>query len=318
MSETRQVINLLPENFKKMLEKVPENTREKIEELRIRVNSPLTLCLNGGELFVNSRGLTNNLNNAHISRHKDIQNIIRILSRNSLYAFQEELKQGFITIPGGHRVGMVGETLVENGEIITQKNISGVNFRISREIIGAGEEIAPIIFNSNTNSIENTLIMSPPGAGKTTLLRDLTRICSNGSEKILPFKISIVDERSEIAGSHFGIPQKKVGIRTDVLDRCPKAAGIMLVIRSMSPDLIVTDEIGRQEDVVAIKEAINAGVKLLVSVHTDSFNSLFSIRGFKDLLYENGFRKLILLSRRNGPGTVESITSPEKALKKIS
>lgn len=316
MKEFEQVLKILPDNLKSMLNNLNDEVKSKLEEIRIRINSPLVLGLDLGELFVNERGTCSEPKKAYKSTHKDVQKVIRILSRNSLYAFQEELKEGFITIPGGHRVGIVGEVMAENGRILTQKNISGINFRISKEIIGAGKSIVPVIFNSKTGCIDNTLIISPPGAGKTTLLRDLTRILSNGENKISPCKISLVDERSEIAGSYQGVPQKQIGIRSDVLDSCPKAAGIMLVIRSMSPDIVVTDEIGKEEDVKAIKEALNAGVKILVSAHSDSINSSLLRSGFKDLFQKGGFEHVILLSRKKGAGTIESITTPADFLKK--
>ncbi|UMZ73963.1 spore_III_AA: stage III sporulation protein AA [Natranaerofaba carboxydovora] len=213
-------------------------------------------------------------------------------------------------------MGIVGEVMVENDKILNQKNISGLNFRISREIIGAGDKIAPIIFNSKRESIENTLIVSPPGAGKTTLLRDLTKIFSDGDKDISPCKVSLVDERSEIAGSYLGVPQKNVGIRTDVLDACPKAQGIILVIRSMSPDLVVTDEIGKDEDIKAINEAVNAGVKVLVSAHSDSLKSLMNRKGFRELLETGGIKNVILLSREKGPGTIEATISGKEFLNK--
>ncbi len=315
MEAVSQVTLQLPGKIKSSIEKIPQESREKIEEIRFRINRPVLIGLKDGEMILGPTGIATNKDKAIIVNQKDLQEIIQILSKNSLYAFHEELKQGYITIPGGHRVGIVGETVIENGKISNQKNISGLNFRISREIIGAGKSTASIIFNSKTRWVENTLLVSPPGAGKTTLLRDLSRTFSDGLMGIEPFKVSMVDERSEIAGSYLGVPQKDVGMRTDVLDGCPKAHGIMLMIRSMSPDLIVTDEIGRDEDILAIKEAINAGVKVLVSAHSDSMNSLLMRKGFIDLFKTEGFKFVIFLSRREGPGTIEATLSGQEFLK---
>ncbi len=276
-----------------------------LEEIRVRVNSPLMVLINH---------ITHKLE--MVPGKKDIEKMIHLISDNSLYSYQEEIVKGFITISGGHRVGVVGKVHMKNGQIKSLKDISGINVRFSREVIGAANHIATKVCLGQRGIIGNTLIVGPPGCGKTTLLRDLARIYSNGELGLKPHNVSIIDERSELAGSVKGIPQKQVGIRTDVMDSCPKAIGIMMVIRSMSPDLIVTDEIGRAEDVKAVWESVHAGVKLLLSAHGESMEALRKRPGFQQLIDHGVFDRVVMLSRKNGPGTVDELIKTEDSNKK--
>ncbi|OWZ84031.1 stage III sporulation protein AA [Natranaerobius trueperi] len=300
MKEIEKILrNFFPNNINKIIIeclKKNKNSKDKIEEIRVRINKPIILKLTSDDIVTDYK-----------VRKSDLEKIIALISENSVYSYQNELSRGFITVAGGHRVGLVGKTNIRDNHVRTIKDISSINFRISREVIGASQSLACKIYNNHQKSIYNTLIVGSPGCGKTTLLRDLTRIYSEGSSEIRPHNISLVDERSEIAGTVKGVPQKEVGLRTDVLDGCPKAKGITMVLRSMSPDLIVTDEIGSQEDVKAVGEALNAGVKLLLSAHSDSYNSLMNRPGFSELLDSGGIERVVFLTNNRGPGTVESI-----------
>ena len=178
-------------------------------------------------------------------------------------------RQGYITLPGGHRAGLTGQGVLEKGYIRTLKNISSINLRLARAVYGAGDDFLPYMVENG--SLCHTLLASPPRAGKTTVLRDLVRQFADGTTRLPPYNVAIADERSEIAGCVNGCPQLPVGHRTDVLDHCPKAEGMMLLIRSMSPQVLVTDEIGRPEDSLALEEALHAGIKAVSYTHLDVY-----------------------------------------------
>ncbi|MFO7818725.1 MAG: stage III sporulation protein AA, partial [Halanaerobacter sp.] len=238
----------------------------------------------------------------------DIQDTLNLMTNNSLYTLEEELKSGFLTLAGGHRVGFVGQVIRDNKSIKRIKNISALNIRLCQEIIGSADKVIESII-AHSNDIYNTLIISPPRCGKTTLIRDLIRQISNGLPQLdfSGLKVGVVDERSEIGGAYQGLAQNSLGLRTDLLDRAPKAEGMLLLIRSMSPDVIVTDEIGSKEDVAAIQEALNAGVRVITTVHGSSLRDLKGRPSLKNLFKSNTFERIIILSQRFGPGTVEQI-----------
>lgn len=280
-----------------------------LEEIRVRLNKPLMINGNNFDYMLTSLGaITDKYENAYIVTRIDCEKTIQLLSNYSVYAIEEELKSGYITLRGGHRVGIVGRGIIENGRIRALKNISGFNIRISRQVIGAADGLIKFLIKKE-NDIYNTLIISPPQCGKTTLLRDIIRQLSNGIERmnIRGLKIGLVDERSEIAGSYQGIPQNDVGCRTDVLDACPKSSGIIMLIRSMSPQVIATDEIGSKADVEAIYESLNAGIRMVTTIHGDGLEDILNRPFINDVVKNRIFERLIILSSRYGPGTIEEI-----------
>ena len=230
------------------------------------------------------------------------------MSKFSIFAFEEDIKQGFITIQGGHRVGVTGEWVFDDGKVKYLKNISSLNIRICREIVGLGEKFIKHIYSSDL--ILNTLIISPPKSGKTTLLRDLTRIISNGDSPLKRgFKVSIIDERSELAACFNGIPQLNVGMRTDVYDNCLKSKGIILSIRSMAPEVIVCDEIGTREDFESILVAYNSGVSVISTIHGSSeedFYNKLKMNQF-NINFDRIFKCILILSNRKGVCTLERV-----------
>lgn len=280
-------LKLFPQKIINLIEKYVCD--KSIQEIRVRVCRPLIFTTNNGEI----------VSDLVISK-EDINFILQRISNYSLYAYEEEIKQGFITIKGGHRVGIAGECVMDGGQIKTIKNISSLNIRICREVIGCSNKLMKYI--SESGRVYNTLIISPPKCGKTTLLRDISRNLSK--EKI---KISIVDERSEIAACFQGIPQMNIGIRSDVLDNCLKSEGMILAIRSLSPDVIICDEIGTKKDVEALIKAFNSGVNLITTIHGYSIEDISRREVFHDLFVDAILQRIIVLSNRNGVGTVEGI-----------
>ena len=215
------------------------------------------------------------------------------------------MKQGYITIEGGHRVGMTGQAIIENGKVKNLRYISSINLRMSHEILGCADPIFPFI--TYNKKLYHTLIVSPPRCGKTTLLRDMIRQISNGNGWINGMSVGVVDERSELGGCYMGVAQTQLGIRTDVLDCCPKAEGMIMVIRSMGPEVIAVDEIGTAEDVHAIEYAMHCGCKMLATVHADSMEELRKKPLFDQMVAEKRFERYVLLENREHVGQVEGI-----------
>lgn len=281
-----------------------------IEEIRLRQDQPLMVNLSGGEGFVTSTGnLVKVPAEGYRVTSEDLLKTLQLLTNSSLYALEEELRRGFITIPGGHRVGMVGKTVVENGTIRTIKQVNALNIRIARQIFNVSEKLLPYVYNYSTQNLYHTLIISPPCCGKTTLLRDLIRQISYGQPKfaVAGLGVGLVDERSEVAGSYRGKPQLDVGPRTDVLDGCPKAEGMMLLIRSMNPKVIAVDEIGSKEDILALEEALNAGIKVVATVHGASIEEIIRRPNFKYIIQNKIFERIVILERRSSPGVIKNV-----------
>lgn len=304
-----EIFPVLATRLRKILKRVNPEILDKTEEIRLRIGKPLILNLNETEVILTKAGeVTQNHKQAYHTKQRDLKETMNLMTQNSLYALEEELRQGYLTLPGGHRVGFVGRVVSDLNEIELIKDFSGLNIRITQEVIGAANPVIEEIIRGE-ESIYNTLIISPPQCGKTTLLRDLTRQLSNGLPKLnfSGSQIGVVDERGEIGGSYRGVAQNQVGIRTDLLTDCPKPAGMILLIRSMSPEVIITDEIGSREDVQAIREAVNAGVKIITSIHGRDLAEIKRRPNLEELLNQKIFQRYIILSRREGPGTIEKI-----------
>ncbi|MBE3520073.1 MAG: stage III sporulation protein AA [Firmicutes bacterium] len=284
--------------------------RESLEEIRIRKGLPLCLVLSSGDIFLSRDGTEVRPEAGFCPDGGEVQKTFALLTDCSSYAMEPELATGYITLPGGHRVGLVGRMAAFSSGKYVLREVSGFNIRIARHVRGASDKVVPLILTGGPEKKPRpTLIVSPPRAGKTTMLRDLSRVLSEGRAdlELPPCHVGVVDERSEIAACYDGVPQHDLGPRVDVLDRCPKAMGMMMIIRSMSPDVVVTDEIGGDEDARACAEACAAGVAILASAHGRDIEDL-ARRPYSSWLVDKGyFEVFVVLSRRNGPGTVEYV-----------
>lgn len=262
---------------------------EGAEEVRIRIGQPICIRNHKKEVFLSS-----------IIKTEDILKILENFCNNSIYSVQNEINSGFITIKGGHRVGIVGTCVFENDSIKNIKYISSLNIRVAREVLGCSTKILSLIINKK--NFNNTLILSPPGCGKTTIIRDMIRQLSNGNEICNAYNIGLVDERSEIAAMYRGNPQNDIGRRTDVMNNCHKSIGMKMLIRSMGPQIIATDEIGGSKDEEAMFEAVYSGVKLLLTAHGEKISDVS-----KNIVDSKVFKNIVVLKNVNKPGELDKI-----------
>ena len=286
-----QVWNLLAEKIRKLVEESVSNPEE-LQEIRIRTGQPLLIQMKGQERVLPDPA------HPYLVTKEDIGETMGYICHYSLYAYENELKQGFITVEGGHRVGVAGKVIIENEKVKNIQYISSLNVRISHEVLGCADALIPYI--TENKQICHTLIISPPCCGKTTLIRDLIRQISDGNEYIKGCSVGVVDERSEIAGCFLGEPQNDVGMRTDVLDNCPKDAGMEMLLRSMAPQILAVDEIATERDVQTLQKAMHCGTKVLATVHGTSFAELEKKPFLQPLLHMQEFTRFIVLK---GQGT---------------
>lgn len=308
----KRIMTILPQSMQAIFAKLPHRVIEQLEEIRVRENRPLEIVYGGTYGFVACDGTV--LHAVHASprlpalymptREQCLQ-LLDLLANHSLYTLEEQLRRGYVTVRGGHRIGLAGTTSVEQGAVKQLKTISSFNIRLAREVHNAGTHLLPQLLDHPAKTVHHTLIISAPQHGKTTVIRDIARLLSYGYWP-MPYahwsglKVGIVDERSEIAACHEGVPTFDVGPRTDVLDSCPKAEGMMMMIRSMSPDVIIVDEIGRSEDAIAIHEAIHAGIRVMATAHGHRLDDMKRRPILHDLMKEKVFSRYAILVRSHG------------------
>jgi stage III sporulation protein AA len=314
-----QIAVFFPERIKGQLMDLPVYKKQRVEEVRLRANRPVAVRLYDELFFLKAKvHQPDKVSEQQVTvSQQEIEEMIKKMAGYSLYAFEEEFKQGYITLTGGCRVGLAGKVVIKDGQVQTIKQINGLNVRISHEIKGCANDVMSYIINGSV--VRNTLILSPPQMGKTTLLRDIVRQISDGKGQWAGRKVSLVDERSEIAATMHGVLQNDVGLQTDVLDGCPKHIGMMMLLRSMSPDVIATDEIGKQCDIEAIEEAMNAGVSVVTTAHAANLTDALQRQMLKTVIERKYFERIIILGNSHGTGTVEKIldgTTLENLLKR--
>ena len=284
------VLSYLPENLKKILANTVKLLGDNVQEIRFRIGRPLIVgSLNGNFAILPNGNLSPAIGGAYIVTPSDVRVIFQLICENSIYAHMEDIRQGFITIKGGHRVGFTGRAVCNDKKIESFKDISSINIRIAKEVIGAANDVIDDIIENE--SIVNTLLISPPLIGKTTVLRDITRQISNKG-----FKVAVADDRGEIAAMYKGIPQNDIGIQTDVIENAPKKEAVSMMLRSMSPQVIISDEISNEDDAYAVEQCFGTGVSVIGSAHGHSIEEIAERKFLRGLIGKGGFRKVILLS----------------------
>ena len=289
MCDINEILKYFSKNIYKNIYNViekDENLKNKIREIRIRVNKPIIIRTNNQDIIIE-----------YFVNQEEILETLSRLCENSIYAYKNQICEGFITIKGGHRVGITGSCVIENGKVLNIKYVSSLNFRIAREVINCSQNYLDKILDLKNQTIFNTIIVGKPGSGKTTILRDIVRNLSNGIEKY-QFQgktCGIVDERGEIAATFRGIPQNDVGIRTDVIENVSKPIGINMLIRSMAPEIIVCDEIGSKQDVLAIEYAIHSGVKGIFTMHGKNLEDVKNNQEVYKLISNKSIEKILFL-----------------------
>lgn len=290
----QDIIGIFPVAYRKWLQEVEHKG---LEEIRVRIGLPIELLYANGSRWLKD-------NDAIVDR-KLLDEMLNYITEYSVYAFLEEFRQGYVTLDGGHRIGLTGHATYENNtnadasQIKNLVDIGGLNIRIAHEMKGCAKNI--VLLLRKGDSIYNTIFFAAPGVGKTTYLRDAIRILSTGDDVFEGIKCCVVDERSEIAACRFGKPQNDLGTRCDVLDACPKLIGMRMVLRSMSPQVIAVDELGNKEEIRMLDKMRCSGVKVLGTMHAGSFEELVESSYFKELAKSGAIERFVeLLRMQNG------------------
>ncbi len=305
-----EILCLFPEGIRDRWREVAGQA-EDLQEIRLRAGMPTAVWIANRESFVDLQGrIVDRPEKAARSSADELEELLKHLCRYSVYAFADEIRQGFLTVQGGHRAGLAGQVILDqDGRIKNMKYIRYLNIRIAHQVRGAADPVIPRIFEDG--HVLSTLLISPPGGGKTTMLRDIIRQVSEGNAYGEGVNVSVVDERSEIAGSYLGVSQNDVGIRTDILDGCPKVEGMMLLIRSMAPRVLAVDEIGSPEDVRALQMASGCGCRLLATIHGGSLEEVRRKNYMRDVIEQGLFERYVILDRKTGVCRITGIYDRE-------
>lgn len=239
---------------------------DEMTEIRLRAERPAAVSISNEIRYITADGqLTYNPEYGVIADSGDLRTSFEAVCRYSVHSFRREIAEGFVTVPGGHRVGICGTSVMNGNSIENVKNIGSLNFRIAREVKDCARELWGRVFGDGLCSL---LIAGAPASGKTTLLRDTARLLGRR------YRVALIDERGELAAVMNGVPQNDVGLNTDVFDGCCKPVGIMTALRVMSPQIIVCDEIGSEEDFAALYQAANSGVYVAATIHASNEEEL--------------------------------------------
>jgi stage III sporulation protein AA len=303
------IFPVLAPTLAKVVRSAPTWLLEQASEIRLRAGQPVMMIAGCKDFQLsNDYRQAGGIASYYVCSRDDLAQTMQLISRNSLYAFEQELKLGFFTVAGGHRIGLAGQAIMDGGELKALKNISAMNIRLAREIRGVADLIMPYAV-IKPNRVLSTLLIAPPRCGKTTLLRDMVRQLSNGITRLdfSGVQVGLVDERSEIAACRDGVATADLGPRVDVLDGCPKATGMLMLIRSMAPQVVITDELGRQADADAVREALHAGVSVIASVHGRDEEDILGRPFIGDLIRQKVFDRYVVLSDTPHIGTIVAI-----------
>ena len=296
MREFEQAAAVLPPELRQQALALPAQERERAEELRLRCGWPMAAVFPEGEISLGGRKIVT----------QDLELLLEIASRASVHAVLAQLREGYLTIEGGHRLGLCGTAVLENGQMRNLRSLSSVSIRIARQHPGAALPLLSGLMEGGR--LCSTLIAAPPGMGKTTLLRDLVRCISDG-DGTPPLRVGLADERGEVAALYGGVPQLRVGRRTDVIEGCPKAQGAMLLLRAMNPQVLAMDEITAPEDVAALLTAAGCGAVLLATAHGEG-DELTRRPLYRTMLEERIFQRVVSIQRTE-QGRSYTVDAPE-------
>lgn len=294
----QEIIKILPIRLRTSVEQSIGQYAD-IEEIRIRVGQPLEIRCQSKSIWI-SQTIT----------AEEIEEMLTFISQYSIYAYEEDIRQGFLTLEGGNRIGFAGQVRLEEGKVVRMTNIRFLNIRIAQERKGCAKELLPWLYDGE--EVCNTLLISKPGIGKTTFLRDCVRMVSNGEGQHKGKKVCVIDERSEIAACHLGIPQNDIGKRTDVMDGCPKKEGMLMALRSMSPEVVVVDELGGDEDAAMVEQMLLCGCRILGTMHGDNLEQLIQNKGMEPLYQKRLFQRYIILKKQENGERIFHIYDQER------
>ena len=281
----QQVLRVLPKQLQPRWNELREEEWQRVEELRLRVGQRITAVLPEEERSFRGETVTT----------RDLEQLMEIASCASVHAVLPQLQEGFLTLEGGHRLGLCGTTVVEEGRIKLLRDLSSASIRVARQFPGIARDAAECLMEDGY--LQSTLILAPPGGGKTSLLRDLIRTVSNG-EAGRALRVGVVDQRGELGAAYRGCAQLDLGRRTDLLSGSPKAQGLMLLLRAMNPQVLAVDEVSAPEDVQAILTAGGCGVSLLATVHGTDRTDLKRRKLYCELMESGIFRRLVTIHGR--------------------
>ncbi len=305
MKEYLIAISLLPEKYKAVLNNISENIACNVKEIRFRNGEPITLNTQSEIYYIRKNGQPASFfcDDLIVTDEKDLQEIVFYLSRRSLHTYQDMIAKGFIPLRGGCKAGVAGRAVMKNNSVYSVSSFNSVNIRVAREYYGCSKPLTDML----GVECSSFLIIGAPLSGKTTLLRDLCRYYS-GKDRLTPLKTAIIDERDEIASRSFG-EGIDVGLHTDVLTLYPKAIGTEIAVRTLSPDIVVLDEIGSDEEAKAMLSAVNTGVNFIATAHGSSFEEVLRRPNIKRLVNAGAFKKAVVLQGRESPCTVKEMVT---------
>lgn len=306
MGNEMDILHMMHRSLREIFSKA-RLTFDYLQEIRLRIDKPLAVKYKVCDCFMTREGsLTEDSGQGLIISEEIINETLEYMLRYSRYAFDEEIRQGYITVNGGHRVGIGGKVITEKGVVKNIKRISALNIRLSHEVKGCASPVMSYVYDRER--VRNVLIISPPCCGKTTLLRDMVRQVSDGDSVHKGVNVAVIDERSEIAACFQGVAQNDVGLRTDVLDDCPKDIGMMMAVRSLSPSVIAVDEIGGTSDAEALRYVINSGCSVFATAHGYSLEDIKNKPVLSKLITEGNFERFIIMKKDKIPGCISAIT----------
>jgi len=298
---------LLCEELKRAVMTVGESKRSRIQEIRLRGGRPLTLTDGTTSLFLENNGriLYSVSEKAVMVSQRQVMDTFRRMCGYSVYSVENEIKNGYLTVRGGHRVGIGGTAVVSDGRITTLGDISSLNIRIARQVSGVSDELIRRLYPLRGG----ILLAGAPSSGKTTMLRDLARKISLG-EGCRMMRTVVVDERGELSGTYHGAAYNDLGL-CDILNGYPKGEGVQHAIRGLSPQVIVCDEVGTQEDCRMIAEGFHAGAMMICSIHAPDYESLLQRVQARRLLKTGAFQTVVMLHSSDKPCVIADIRHTE-------